>query len=533
MVRRRRRALVVLAAVAAESECECRWKTGRGCGASGLELEATLLRDYDLTVRPEVSKRNSLDAPPDNVTIELSMLSFAINEIDQTLTARGYFRLFWHDDRLAHESPWADDRCAPGSTERAWSLSNQSSIWRPDIYSENFRQSNVRPEDTASLTWIYPDGMVFTSRYINAVFECSFKARQLPFDSHTCSVEIGSYSLTKDDLILTALGDGIPYEIARGNSIWQLDKTSATNVDYTYPAGVWSYAILQIHVTRRSKYHINYSMIPALIFLAIVYCGFFVDRASAPARVGVSITSVLILRLLLNAVFSQMETVSYEIYITQFLQISLIYGCLSVFQYALVQHYMHEEEIAASRRRTLEKLQARVNTRIEKSIEMHIKESKGSDDIFQEVAIVDDTDDDYLWDPPGPCNPIWERDMHSMKALFDRFDSDGSGTIEALEVSNLLRYYGLFVDVEHASDLILNWLFINKYPIPQDIANVSLNFPQFQDFLVNYPKYSLGEADTKNFFFQPRSLQCDVVCRYFWFPAIGLTYLVHWIFWFG
>ncbi|KAJ8598502.1 hypothetical protein CTAYLR_001370 [Chrysophaeum taylorii] len=543
--------LVVWVAIAFADEASfsaCRWQTTVGNQSvwtvSSNELEEALLGDgYDKSVRPGVAATKEIDAPTENVSVHMHLLSFAIDEIDQTMTARGYFRWFWRDQRLAYESPWE----YPGACEepeQVWNLSPEREIWRPDLYAENYRESNILDEETGKLTWIYPDGSVFYSRYLNAVFECKIKAQKMPFDSHVCSIDVSSYSYSATHVRITAEENGIDPDSTRSNAIWELDRTSARSELRYYHDSVWPFVTLRIHITRRSKYHKIYSMVPAAIFLAIVYAGFFIDRTSAPARVGISVTSVLILRLLLNSVFAGMETVSYEIYLTQFLTIALVFGCVSVGQYGVVQYYMHEEQRAVSRRWTLEKLKGRTNTRMEsvrsrrpKSRPPPKRSSSSNEETKNDdpPATTTDDADDQCWDNkylPSPRNPIWDRDVEYMKALFDRFDSDDSGRIEAREASNVLRYYGVFVDTNHARDLILNWRFMNKLQIPVDHRNVSLNFAQFQDFLSNYENYSLGEADTKKFLFQPRSLQCDVVCRYCWFPVVVITYLLHWVAWF-
>ena len=60
---------------------------------------------YDRDVRPGIALHGHLTAPADNITVQIYLVSFEINEMTQTLELRAYLRTIWYDPRLAYESP--------------------------------------------------------------------------------------------------------------------------------------------------------------------------------------------------------------------------------------------------------------------------------------------------------------------------------------------------------------------------------------------------------------------------------------------
>lgn len=548
--------LALLLAVVSGADEGCVWGINgtNFTTVSGIELGGILVNEtYDRSVRPQVALSESLDDEADNVTVQLYLTSFELDQGTQTMTVRGSFRTWWQDWRLRYVDPWETPGLCKGSSLQQWnwpvSEPSELRIWRPDLYFVNLRDDLI-DEVAPGSTTVSADGGVFQTRFTNSVYECSVKASKMPFDSQTCFVEVSSYAYNEKHIVVLPSEDGgIDASVVDGNSQWRIQKTSTDEFVRLWPAGEWSHVRLKVKLKRRSKYHIIYSMLPAVMFLTVCYCGFYIDRSAAPARVAIAVTPVLIMRVLLNSVFFDLQAVSYRIYLSEFLQLAVAASVLCVFQYALVQVYMSRENDAAARRKTLAKLGSRVALYRE---ELQDDDNKDVDDVeeggkheerkkFRKAcAISRGLDDDEKGDDtsvryePASYNPILARDMRELERIFDYFDVDHSGTIEPKEVSRVMRFYGVFIDVDTARDTILNWRYTNGLPIPVDRTNdVFLNLAQFQDFLSSYDTYAISEGDeAQAFLYKPRSLQADVACRWGFFPALIVGFGLHYLAWF-
>lgn len=272
-------------AVASEtSGSECSWSsfsTNKSI-TSARQLESELIienPDYDPGMRPSVAREGRLDAATDDVEVQFYLNSFVLDEMTQTMNARGYLRLRWTDYRLAHRAP---ANCT-GTTE--WILDDSVRIWRPDLYGDNMRDWSDR-EPFNSGTWIFPNGDVFDSSYTNSFFECKIRVQEMPYDDHVCAIRIASYTLSSNHLRIRAhQSDPVYVKETMEHNVWRIDGSSADEFRIEY-VGVGSYDIvdLEIKFSRKPRYHIFYSMAPAALFLLISWTGFFIDRTCAPAR---------------------------------------------------------------------------------------------------------------------------------------------------------------------------------------------------------------------------------------------------------
>lgn len=579
-------AVVVLPFVAGEAVCG--WPSASGDKyLSVVPLEERLLNEsvYDKTVRPSVAMAGTLEAPADRVVLQMYLTSFQIDELGQELVARGVIRLIWDDFRLAYSAARECEDPQP------WVVTEKSTglLWRPSLYAENeILSDRVARYYEGSATAVYPNGTVVDEFKIDGSYECSFQAKRLPFDRHVCQIVISSFRLNVNQLDIVPDSPAIDTSDVKDNNVWYLRSVSSTATHaarFFVPRPVLE---LEFHITRRSGYHLLFSMMPGCLFLLTGYCGFFILRTQAPARVTIAIIPVLIMRLLLNRVYDSLESVSYRIYLAQFLNIALYISVSCVAEYSIVQYLLHLEALAAERRTSLKLMAARITqvqsekdnaplpTEDEKKAppsapdevcvdiqdddhthgrQRHRRFSRGFEQALSDQRSSkktssirgrlhesakafahmkthdDDNQDDDGFEPAG-FNPVFTRDLDHLREIFDKFDDDASGFIEAQELANVLRYYGVYVDETGARDTILNYYYSNHMPIPKKRSNVQLSFDQCVDFLVRYDDYAI-ESHPREFFAFPRSLQLDVVCRKTYIPAVTIIFFVHWIAWFG
>ena len=389
-------------------EQECRWSED---SVSSQVLEEQLLNGtYDATVRPNAWKEDRLDAAPDDVTIQFYLISFALDEFRQSWTARGYFRSWWYDERLMYDPPECTDQ---GQTQ-LWVLSEGAKIWRPDVFGANTRDWSDR-EKWNSGTWIYPDGLVYDSYYTNDVYECDIKVQDMPWDDHVCSMRFTSYTQPAANVrLLTAGPVAVDYSEVADENIWTVDRTSGDSARYRHierPSSGEDYKFsevnLNVHVSRKPRYYILYAMMPAMLLLVIEYVSFWVDREAAPARATMTVVPVLTLRLLLNSIFARVETVSYTIYIAEFLNIAMGIAILCTVEYGVVHIFLYNEAEATRRRAAHRKLGTRLNDHYDRhdmestrsgSISIQVLDSARSSGGKKKVPAPP------LTIPPSPCD---------------------------------------------------------------------------------------------------------------------------------
>ena len=607
--------LLLIVVVATSGQEECRWvvpgsdEEEATTTLSTATLRSALLKPgvYDNNVRPNAALNGSLSAEADEVFFTMFLTSFELDELRQNLAVRGQWRYRWRDARLATEEKIGN--CPENFKDDAWRLPaantlDQRDVWRPRIFATNvegreiFDGGALPPgENEARRTMIYPDGMVLYTRLIDIVFSCSMEAKKMPYDTQTCFIDLQALSDASSQVIfMSEMNGGVDSSQVRLNVVWRLDNVRVHERRHMREGTEISGLLVEFDFGRRPGYHLTFSMIPAALFLFVAYQGFFIDRQNAPARVTISIIPVLIMRILLNNVYDNLETVSYSIYLGQFLNIAMWVTCLCVFEYSLVQTYLFKEDQAAARRSALKVMAKRLSLRtttenksqkkeVQEIIEEPPLESLSDEDEVEKEEDLEKGDDeerktdDVVKKPRRAFNPsfehamsthdamkestrkkknflptrqksvvnknedeyedtgfnpVFQRDLALLRRVFDRCDADASGYIEPSEVSTLLRDYGVFISKDVAEATILNYYFFNKMPIPKNRKILHLTFEQFVDFLMRYDDYAIG-FDDKIFVFHslPTSLKVDVFCRYAYIPLICVTFLIHYLLWFS
>ncbi|KAJ8598488.1 hypothetical protein CTAYLR_001347 [Chrysophaeum taylorii] len=586
---------------------KCRWAVPNSFSnettVSPRRLEEALLgssSSYDPSVRPSVALEESLEAPPDNVAVRLRVHAFSIDESEQTMWVRGLLRVAWKDWRLAHE------RAETCTSEHEWVMTDVNETWQPMIYASNVILSRIEMEPAISK--LSADGTVEKSSLVDWTLECPMKAKEVPLDEHVCEIALRSHSFQTMHVVIEAGEDPtVDTSSTEVNLIWRLESTNARRTIERDGDKEYSRLELEFQLRRHPGYHLAFSMLPAVLFLLVAYNGFFIAREVAPARVSISVIPVLIMRLLLNNVYAQIETVSYQLYLGQFLNICMWITCGCVFEYSLVQQLLQQEKVAAARRTALRIMGARLSDKAEEDIltehaghrefsaafehaMSHVDRkpptqaqsalpssstrkimrgvmmrgypSKGRAAVIApqtqrnmvqlvrthsarmttaavtvEVEVKDqeeeeeDEDEDDDSEPYPTVNPVFQEDLALLKKIFDRFDADRSGAIEPKEVSNVLRYYGVYISSAVARATVLNYYFFNHMRIPKTELP-SLSFEQFVDFITRYDEYAVGH-ESKGFTSQPTSLQVDIVGRYAFIPVCFSILCIHYLAWFG
>ncbi|KAK7232269.1 GABA-A receptor [Aureococcus anophagefferens] len=127
---------------------------------------------------------------------------------------------------------------------------------------------------------------------------------------------------------------------------WRIVDASVAVYSTSYDGVPYSELHQRARFARKHKYYVSEAMFPALFFLVISYCGFWLDRTVAPARVAIAVIPVLIMRTLVNGAFSNIQVISYNTFLTASLHLGEAMCIIAVFEYAVVQYLLAREKRA-------------------------------------------------------------------------------------------------------------------------------------------------------------------------------------------
>lgn len=248
------------------------------------------------------------DGVPTNVTLSMfieGMSSFSAQTMDYHLDV--YFQEEWYDHRLAHNAS------APILVR---DLEVFKMMWHPDVYFANARSAAFQDiTDDNFLVWVYPNGRVWYDARISIVSSCNMDLWKYPLDSQECALRILSYAYPMTVLrLLWSEKEDVP-AIDRNPDITMPDmslkhiRTGYCNG--TYATGEWSCMTAIFYVEREMMHHVMQTYVPTALIVVISWFNFWLEIDSAPARVSLSITTLLTISTQANAVKLALPEVSY------------------------------------------------------------------------------------------------------------------------------------------------------------------------------------------------------------------------------
>ena len=308
-----------------------------------------------------------------------------LDELDEhkgSFTISGFLKLGWTDMRLAYmraarvrsdrggrpssrpsvrpsvRRPFARRRGASRYTPDCadqwgmnyrWLLSKKYhyKLWQRDWYFVNAVDGATSTSERTTSIWIYPTGWVVEKMQISQALKCDLDLRELPFDEQVCEMRIGVSGLTAEKAIFevpianivdTSSGDDVE------NAQWTIDKVRVYTKRQTYFASTgagagaddeYSEAYIEFTFKRKPLFYFVEVVLPAILFLFVAYVGFYIAATVAPARVGVTVIPVLIMRTLLNQTYGRMQIIAYFTRLTNFLIMAQALSVLCVAEFGL------------------------------------------------------------------------------------------------------------------------------------------------------------------------------------------------------
>ncbi|XP_028399375.1 gamma-aminobutyric acid receptor alpha-like isoform X2 [Dendronephthya gigantea] len=274
------------------------------------------------------------DGGPLEVKLALTVLVFRdMSEVDMTYTVDFFLRTNWQDKRLANSL-----NCT--LTMTLGMKHPAEIIWVPDTMIENAVTSYLHEVLTNNHKIdISPNGDVFWSTRVTVKAMCPMNLVKYPRDKQTCFVDLLSYAYTTD-LIKYVWNEKNPVSVM-DKTLSQFDVTSYNKKNYTLSYAAGEYSILKAIFVfeRRLGYYLIQVYIPCIFLVVLAGLSFWVDARATPARVALSLTTLLTIATIWSATNSNMPPVSYVKAVDIYFLTSFGFVLLTLLEYIVVLNY--------------------------------------------------------------------------------------------------------------------------------------------------------------------------------------------------
>ncbi|KAH8045991.1 GABA-A receptor [Aureococcus anophagefferens] len=297
---------------------QCRYRYGSEEFVSAETLENYILGDagnergdrtdlYDASVRPSSAAADDLYAAPTAVSFDFELLEFRMNEEDNSWSIAGDATTRWLDPRLAFNT---SDACTA-----IWrvSPSHWFKVWQPNLYIKNQLETPTAATTATATMFISEMGGVTWRYHLVIRMRCLMRFSQMPFDTQQCAIMVQSLNYDARQVTLartsTLSFEQLDNDRPLTNAQWSVESTFCMSRAINIVSGGVPFAFSQlahvVDIRRRHMYHVNEIFIPAFFFFLVTYCGFWIERTSAPARVSIAVLPVLITHSFINHAYDR------------------------------------------------------------------------------------------------------------------------------------------------------------------------------------------------------------------------------------
>eukprot|EP01065_Artemidia_motanka_P020526 TRINITY_DN24568_c0_g1_i7.p1 TRINITY_DN24568_c0_g1~~TRINITY_DN24568_c0_g1_i7.p1 ORF type:complete len:634 (+),score=130.38 TRINITY_DN24568_c0_g1_i7:147-1904(+) len=402
---------------------------------SSYNLQDKLWNNYDKSIAPLPT--------PVNVAVSATLTKVSeLNTQTSTFKINMYFRHEWTDSRLR----W--DPAAYCGIDFRYSVP-KSFMWLPDTFFSNAQ--DVDSVDSEEFVQVNASGRCFWSRRVVVKIFCSMNFANYPFDEQSCFSDIESYGLPVEVLVYNLSAPGMrwsePIDGADGGTTvgtYRMSSPTAEQRVLQIGSHTFSSVRYSFMFTRISTRYAASLFFPLALVTLLSYLGLFIDPKVAPARVGMAITTVLVLISLMFVLTKEIPSnIDYLSGMDALFALCLLFVSANSIEYAIVNYLntaiaQNEEKISKRKKLRQGKSGKRVLDRSGKMATL----SAELEDIFrlfdQDNTGSIDTDDvaaifrSIAADHQATISP------EKVSRMVREVDSDGSGTIELEEFTKTL-----------------------------------------------------------------------------------------------
>ncbi|WKY10816.1 hypothetical protein Q1695_002851 [Nippostrongylus brasiliensis] len=296
-----------------------------------------------------------------------SMSSFKAQTMDFEVDM--YLAMGWFDRRLAHN-------CTHPILVTSKLIADR--MWHPDLYFVNSKFAYLQEVTTPNLMVIvYPDGLIFKSMRLDVTLSCMMDLKLFPIDHQECPLKIQSYAYIEQIVNLT-WHVAPPYFPVGSNEEIKLNDMAITRTRYEKCAGpypmfrgsaYWSCIRAFIVMKRLVLFHIIQTYIPTGMLVSISWMSFWLDPRASPARISLTITSLLTLTTMSNGARQDLPQVSYIKALDIWLTFSQALIFLVLLEYSFVSFYITRRVFDCSHRSCCYQTQSNSSNNNHKSVD--------------------------------------------------------------------------------------------------------------------------------------------------------------------
>ncbi|KAL3985243.1 cation transporter family protein [Acanthocheilonema viteae] len=278
-----------------------------------------------------------------------SMSSFRTQTMDFEVDM--YLALGWYDRRLAHNCTH------PVLVTHKFIVDR---LWQPDLYFVNSKFAYLQEVTTPNfMVIVYPDGLIFKSMRLDVTLSCMMDLQRFPMDKQECPLIIQSYAYVENLVNLTWHEDP-PYFPFGSNSEIKTNDMVITNTRFEKcltpykmfrGSGNWSCIRGLIVMKRLMLFHVIQTYFPSAMLVSISWMSFWLDPRASPARITLTITTLLTLTTMSNGARQDLPQVSYIKALDIWLTFSQALIFLVLLEYSFVSYYLTKRDYNCMHRR--------------------------------------------------------------------------------------------------------------------------------------------------------------------------------------
>lgn len=294
-------------------------------GRNVSDILEIVFKNYDKRIRPFYGVQTL------HVDLDMLILSFGeISETSMDFEVDLYLGQFWQDPRLAF------------GINRTIILGGIAceKFWLPDTFFVNSIDTRIHRMVFANKKiWInLINGSMMLSARLVTKNSCKLDLRNYPLDEQTCHLAFESFSYEEKDLKYKWRSPVESTIFIYDNEMAQFDIVSATRYlkHAVYHSDMFSGLTATMIFRRRSMYYIFQMYIPCVCVVALSWVSFWINHEAVPARVALSITTVLTISYMRGNVNAGMPRVSYLKSIDYFLLGGFVFIFMTLLEYVLV-----------------------------------------------------------------------------------------------------------------------------------------------------------------------------------------------------